>query len=391
LRIPGKILLLLLLLCAGSCITQFIPETNDAEDFLVVDGLITDQNRSYTISLSRSSLLSSKFRKRPVSGGVLSVSDNLGNNFILKEKKPGRYVTDSLIFRGVTGRKYVLKIIAEGFNYVSDTVEMKAVPAIDTIEADMVYNDTYKMGQITPGYQVFVSTFDSTGKTGYYRWDYLETWEFQLPYNHPTMVNITCWKNDTSRTVFIKSTKSLAEDRVFRYPLSFISNETDRLTRKYSLLLKQYSLNENEYLYWEKIQKINQETGGLYDVVPISVKSNIKCIDDPAREVLGFFSVSAVSEIRFFLHPEIKDFPDWYKYCPHDTVPSWIANPRLFVSEFPIQDYMYPGQTTAYPYYIVTYNKRCWDCSLTGNKVKPAFWDSKENNSIPKDDFDFRK
>lgn len=389
-KISEKILLLLLLLTTGSCITQFIPETGDIKEFLVVEGLITDQNRSNTILLSKSSLLNSKFKKLPVAGYV-AITDNLENNYILREKKTGTYVTDSLKFRGVVGRKYVLKINAEGYNYLSDTMEMKSVPPIDAIQSEKIYNDTYHLGELTPGYQVFVSTFDPTGKTGYYRWNFTETWEFRLPYNHSSIVNRVCWKSDYSRTVYIKTTKSLTEDRVIRFPLNFITAETDRLAFKYSLLLKQYSLNEAEYLYWDKIQKINQATGGLYDVVPISVKSNIRCIEDPAMDVLGYFSVSAVSEQRIFINPGLSGIPDLYKDCPNDTIPSWIPDPRIGKSVFVIMEYMYPNQTRGDPYYIITYNKACHDCSLSGSKVKPDYWDNIMNNSISRDNYDFRK
>jgi hypothetical protein len=389
-KISEKILLLLLLLTTGSCITQFIPETGDIKEFLVVEGLITDQNRSNTILLSKSSLLNSKFKKLPVVGYVV-ITDNLKNNYILREKKPGTYVTDSLNFRGVVGRKYILKISAGGYNYLSDTMEMKSVPPIDTIQSEKIINNTYQLGEPVPGYQVFVSTFDPTGKTGYYRWNFAETWEFRLPYNHSSIVNRVCWKSDYSRTVFIKTTKSLTEDRVIRFPLNFITAETDRLAFKYSLLLKQYSLNEAEYLYWDKIQKINQATGGLYDVVPISVKSNIRCIEDPAMDVLGYFSVSAVSEQRIFINPGLSGIPDLYKDCPNDTIPSWIPDPRIGKSIFVLMDYFYPLQTRPDPYYIITYNKACHDCSLSGSNVKPDYWDNIMNNSIPRDNYDFRK
>lgn len=138
-KISGKILFISLLLTAGSCITQFVPETADFKDFLVVDGLITDQDRSNIILLSRSASINSKFKKRPVAGGIVSISDNLGNNINLIEKKPGMYITDSLNFRGVVGRKYTLKIIAEGFNYMSDPMEMKAIPPIDSIYSEKTF------------------------------------------------------------------------------------------------------------------------------------------------------------------------------------------------------------------------------------------------------------
>ena len=81
--------LIIIILTAGSCVTQFLPETKDITDFLVVDGLITDQNSTYTVLLSRSSPLKSKFQKRPVTGALVSISDNSGKRSILKEKKMG--------------------------------------------------------------------------------------------------------------------------------------------------------------------------------------------------------------------------------------------------------------------------------------------------------------
>ena len=367
-----------------------MPETGDIKQFLVVEGLITDQNCSNTILLSKSSPLNSNFKKLPVSGNV-TITDNLQNNYVLREKKPGTFVTDSLKFRGIVGRKYVLKITAEGYNYLSDTIEMKSVPPIGAVQSEKIYNNSYQLGAPIPGFQIYVSTFDPAGKTGYYRWTFAETWEFRLPYNHPSIVNRVCWKSGNSKTIYIETTKSLTEDRVFRFPLNFITAETDRLTIKYSQLVKQYSLNENEYLYWENIQKINQASGGLYDVVPISVRSNIRCIEDPAREVLGYFSVSAVSEQRIFINPELSGFPDFYKNCPNDTIPSWIPDSRIGKSIFVIMEYMYPGQTIGWPYYIVTYNKSCHDCSLSGSKVKPDYWDNNKNITVPKDNYDFRK
>jgi hypothetical protein len=46
-----KITFILLLTIPVSCITQFIPKTNEIKEFLVVEGLITDQPRANTIKL----------------------------------------------------------------------------------------------------------------------------------------------------------------------------------------------------------------------------------------------------------------------------------------------------------------------------------------------------
>jgi hypothetical protein len=80
--------------------------------------------------------------------------------------------------------------------------------------------------------------------------------------------------------------------------LKFISNLTDRLRVGYSILVDQYSLNEDEYLYWEKLQSITEQVGGLYDIIPSPVPSNVYCVDDPNEKVLGYFSVSANTSKR---------------------------------------------------------------------------------------------
>ena len=122
-----------------------------------------------------------------------------------------------------------------------------------------------------------------------------------LPYSVPPLRNKVCWISSNSNVINIKSTSVLEEDRISGYPLNFISNLTDRLRVKYSILVNQYSLNEDEYLYWEKFQNITEQVGGLYDIIPSSVPSNVYCLDDPNEKVLGYFSVSANSSKRIFI------------------------------------------------------------------------------------------
>lgn len=76
-----------------------------------------------------------------------------------------------------------------------------------------------------------------------------------------------------------------------RHPVIYISNLTDRLKTKYSILVNQYSLNEDEYNYWKKLKNITVSVGGLHDIIPSLIPSNIVCIENPGEKVLGYFSV----------------------------------------------------------------------------------------------------
>jgi len=132
-----NIFLLLFLLIFTGCITQFIPETDEDKDLLVVEGLITDQPGINTIKISKSLPLGSKTASKPLKGCIVTISDDTGNTFKLKETVSGTYVTDPLQFTGRIGRFYTLhiKTISGGSdqNFESYPVEMRAVPPIDSV------------------------------------------------------------------------------------------------------------------------------------------------------------------------------------------------------------------------------------------------------------------
>jgi hypothetical protein len=352
-----KFILIIVLILQG-CVVQFVPEAEDFKDYITVDALVTDQNSSYKIEVTRTSPLGQNFTKIPVTGSLVSISDDLGNMYQFTETTEGLYVSDSLSFRGEVGRKYTLHIKADGHQFESLPVEMNPVPPIDSLYADIIDNNTYQLGKTVQGYQVYVSTHDPANKCKFYRWNFAETWEFRLPWIFATIVNTTCWKSASSNNIYIQNTSSLTENKVTGFPLNFITTETDRLQVKYSLFLRQYSLSEDEYVYWDKLKRITEEVGGLYDVVPMSIESNI------------------------FIHNTLTGFPDFYKYCPFDTIPIGIPIPNLDLSVFILEE-LNPVFTTGQGFrYVLTYYKECVDCTLSGTNKMPDYWNMTKNDVV---------
>ena len=274
---------IVILLLLNSCIAKFIPAVDEEKELLVVQGLIHDQPETDTIKLSRSLPLGKISDARPVSGCIVKISDDQGNIYTLKEYKAGTYITDPEIFKGVIGRFYTLKISTNtsnnNLNYESYPVEMKPVPPIDSIYFEKtVIEQAYENFAGVNGCQIYLNTHDPENVCRFYRWDFSETWELRLPFSVP---NQTCWISERSQNINIKSTAAFNEARITRFPINYISNVTDRLKTKYSILANQYSLNEDEYNYWEKIQNVAVQVGGLYDIIPASIASNITCIDNP--------------------------------------------------------------------------------------------------------------
>lgn len=362
------ILFFFLLIPVSGCIEEFIPKTEETKELLVVEGLITNQNRSYKIKLSKSMPLGRALVRKPVRSAKVTITDDRNITATLKETDPGVYSTDSTKFRGIVGRKYALQIESTGFVYSTDYIEMKPVPPIDSVYWEKVFiKQSDVPGLIEEGCKIYLDTHDPSRKCLFYRWEYEETWEYQIPYRVP---NGVCWRTERSEKIMIKNTSVYNQARVTKFPLSFITNETDRLKVKYSILVKQYSLNADEYRFWEKVQNVSENVGSLYDIIPMTIQGNIKCKTRPEEIVLGYFSVSAVTEQRIFIKDWFRGIPNFYSYCPDDTIRGRLPDEGRNISWWVIEDY----SDYRPPYWVITYHRECADCTTRGTNIKPSFW-----------------
>ncbi len=372
------IAIFLSILIISGCITQFIPETGEDPNLLVVEGLITDQTEVYSIKLSRSMPLGKKTTLKPLKGCTVYIKDNLGKTYTAPESSTfGTYLTTPGTFQGVVGREYTLHINTNNstvnhFSYESLPMEMHAVPPIDSLFYEkVVIQESTEYSGPKEGSRVYLNTHDPQGFCKFYRWDYTETWKFRLPYYVP---NQTCWITNNSNEINIKSMSVLTQNRISRFPIKFISNETDRLEERYSILVNQYSVNEEEYTYWEKLQNISEEVGSLYDITPSSIPGNIFCIEDPAEQVLGFFSVSGKTSKRIYIDESFRGLVNYYTDCPADTIYGNGEIPFLNTSFWVIESQPYAMP----PYRVITGKKFCADCTVKGTTIQPAFWEEKQ-------------
>ena len=371
-----KYLLLIPVVIISGCITSFVPEIDEDPFLLVVEAMITDQPEAFEIKLSRSLPLGEKAspatRKNPVTGSIVHIHDNLGNSYEARESAVmGTYVTDTAEFRAVVGRVYTLRIMGGRDNYhtyESLPMKMYPVPPIDSLYYEKVLiREKTPYSSAHEGCNVFLNTEDPSGQCKFFRWDYTETWKFRLPY---PVTNHTCWMSSNSDNIIIKSTSVLSESRISGFPLKFISNQTDRLNVRYSILVNQYSLNEDEFAFWEKLQNMSQEVGGLYDITPGTIPGNIICVDDPSRQVLGYFSVSAKTSRRLYIDDHFRGLINLYSDCVSDTIFGNREIPGLYTRVWIIEDRSYERP----PYKLVTERKFCVDCTTRGTLTKPDFW-----------------
>jgi hypothetical protein len=364
------IILFLFLLLINSCIVKYIPKTDENEELLVVEGLITDQPGINTVKLSKTLPLWRRQVAKPLKGCKVWISDDMGRIDSLKETTIGTYVTSPASFQGAIGRMYTLHVRTTAdygnLNYESLPMEMKPVPPIDSIYYEKKVYVTWP--RPVEGCQIYLDTHDPANNCKFFRWEYSETWEFHLPFNVPNRV---CWLSGNSDGIFIKNTSILEEARVTGYPIYSIKDPIDRLSVKYSLLVNQFSLNEDEYLYWERLKNTIDQVGGLYDQVPATIPNNVYCNEDPNRKVLGYFSVSAMSSKRIFIKDSFAGMNGLYFDCVSDTIYGTNPIPGLNTTVWVIID----NSDKVPPTRIVTYKISCADCRVRGTSIKPVFWE----------------
>jgi hypothetical protein len=369
-----KILAILIVVFSafGGCITEFIPVTDETANLLVVEGMVTDQFRRYKIKITRAMPLGDFLNPIPVNGCWVSIIDENNVFYNLSEYPAGIYSTDSTIFRGHPGGKYTLRIIAGGQTYMSSPMEMLPVPPIDSLYYEkVVFVESSDFGKSEEGCRIYLNTYDHEKKCMYYKWNFIETWMIRLPFSTPKSI---CWITKPSEDILIKNTSIYDQSRVTKYPVLLVTNETDRLKEKYSILVKQYSLNQDEYNYWEKLRNVYENVGGLYDVTPMSISGNIYCLNNPDEKVLGYFSVSAVTEKRIFIKERFEGMPYLYWNCIDDTI---YGGSNVFIEgldsyKWVIEDHTYDPSNQ---FRVITFTKDCADCTTRGTTTKPSFWE----------------
>ena len=297
------------------------------------------------------------------------MSDDEGNVLRLSEKSPGLYKTDSLSFRGRVGATYTLHISYKGREYQSSPAPMLPVPAVDSLYYEKtILGNSEAANEQSEGCNIYLDSYDASGRCRFFRWNYSETWEYHIPY---PVVNRVCWVSGKSDMVLIKSTSELSKARVSKFRLISIPNTTDKLQVKYSIMVNQFSISEEEFNFWEKVRNIAQNVGGLYDRNPQVIEGNISCISDPSERVLGWFSVSAVASRRLFISERFLGQPHFYSYCATDTLYGSLPAEGLNKTYWVIEDWA----NEVPPWWVITEYRECADCTTEGSKVKPDFWD----------------
>lgn len=368
------------------------PASSSPKSYLVVEGFINSGNDTTVIKLSRTLKLTDKVTENPVLGASVTVEGEQGGSYALYDvSNSGHY--NSLSGLNLSGtQRYRLRIQINGSQYLSDYVELKPAPPIDSIGYTVQNN----------GINLYVNAHDANNSTRYYLWDFDETWIFHSEYasyyfydtvSHQMVSRSTqqsiysCFGNDKSSSILLSSTEKLAQDVVYQSPLTQIALTSEKLESKYSILLRQYALTKEAFEFYQNLQKNTEQLGGIFDAQPSEISGNIHNIADANEPVIGYVAVTTVQSKRIFIaHAQLPgNVQPIYPFdCQQST--ALFANEQggnevqNILESPPYNVYVptggaYPPPPSAPVLIGYMYSSReCVDCTLRGTTQTPAFW-----------------
>jgi hypothetical protein len=377
------IYLLFFIFLSHSCIEPFVPNISDYDEMLLIEGLITDNPEiPARVSISLAVPLENVTNPGDPVGSnaaVKIVSDD-GSEYLLTETSTGVYEDiDSTIELSHEKRYKLIIETIDGEIFESDFESYRSSPPIDSITYFPEEQVLSELQTSAEGLQFYAHSTSMDERTLYLRWILDATYQYSVPYisnfiwdgnSREEFISdslLVCWKDENINGIYIGDSYGLTQNRITYAPLNFVSQIGDRLMAKYSLHVVQLAISESAYKFWYNLNKLINETGGLYETQPFKLEGNIRCTSNPDLNVTGVFEVAGVSETRIFVRTPT-EFVVYPTHCQFDTLTlkeQWDAlRPGSYLYAEP-EDGLF---LTAPDY--------CFDCRERGGTLKrPPFWE----------------
>ncbi|WP_324719613.1 DUF4249 domain-containing protein [Salinimicrobium sp. HB62] len=384
-----KIIMLLTLL--GSvigCVEPIEIETGTYENALVIEGTITNELSHQEILLSRTYPLEESGPSLERNADVRVVSSS--NVYQFSEVEPGRY-SSVQPFKAVQGEQYILEITtSNGDEYSSEPEELPQGSTISSLYAEKLNFE----GET--GVAILVDVTGPEATSGYYRYDYSETYKIVSPFKFnldarvvngefvefpKTKEETICYVTEESQEIFLANTNVQAGSDLDAFLIKFMEFSHFKTAHRYSILVRQFSISEESYSYYQTLKDFS-DSESLFTQNQLGlINGNVFSVSDPGEPVVGIFTVARVSSERIFF-----DFEDFYGdldfgidahvKCEVLYPPTSTVNDREAIGgQLENGSLKYLGFEMGVGYRFI--KTGCVDCTVFGSNVPPDFWQEK--------------
>lgn len=327
------IVILLMLAFSDACVEPLDVPVITSGRKLVVDGLITDAAGPHKVKLFMSSYLNEDLNSPvDVTGALVRIVDDLGNEVILNEEIDGEYTSDAG-FQGEVGRKYRLEIELEnGKEYQSTFEELQPPGELTNLYFEYREN-SINQNDLTKPQDAFWVYLDATGvpqEKNLLRWRWTGTFQYRtypesreknvgdvvLPDPIPCSGYIApdgaliqvgpciccdCWAPFYNRDVLISNNDFASAEHFNGVLIGKIPVDKIYFYDRFHVGVEQLALSEEAYDFWKLLGASKHGAENIFQPNTISIKGNISCVTDNSEEVYGIFSAASVVEKGIFI------------------------------------------------------------------------------------------
>jgi len=270
------ILTSLLVIILPSCEEVITIDLAQSPIQLVIDGLVTNEDTTHVVRITRSIDFYSTGIVN-VDNGIVSVSDNLGNTYSYTHNPEGYdslngYYFSDQRFSGSTNSIYQLNVRVDNFDYsASDT--LRPVTTIDSLSIMVDEHAVDNPAHVEGDYQVILYAQEPQNSRDFYYFKFYRDGILEV-----------------SENVFVFDDKLLGNS-LNGLPSPVLYAEGELAT------IELYSLTREQYIYFNDLGIILNSDGGMFSPPPANPRSNL------SGGALGLFQVSGVSRESIIVVP----------------------------------------------------------------------------------------
>lgn len=299
---------LIIVLCHG-CVSEITLDVPPSEQVnIAIRGSLVAGDEPYVVvKITKVSDFKASEIPEAVSTQRVLLMDEAGNQVEIPASEAGEYYLDLSVnadkMEIVKGRAYRIQITtAAGTTYLSDWDHLLPVPTPTEITQlneirDILNESGNEARQEYLRFRVTTPLSAPDSSTGTYL-----KWSFSGIYQLTETA-------DLPKTCYISEPLNLENVVVFNGSVGRQGDLTDfylleepydyRFYEDYYLTVRQQSLSEHAFRYWEQVGKVVNRTGSIFEAPAGKVKGNFHNVDDESEVVFGYFYATEETVIRY--------------------------------------------------------------------------------------------
>ncbi|MEM9718754.1 MAG: DUF4249 domain-containing protein [Bacteroidota bacterium] len=294
---------------------------------LVVDGKIHSGKGPYFVSLEWTDEFGLGAID-PVLEAELWIYDGLGNREMAQNLGEGIYQFPGTIVKGEQGREYWIELAVEGKSYESSIEKIPPIVPISEISFREFRKEGFTTANVitlTPFMSLSLESAIPDWESGpYLRWEVEETYTTNDVRNDELII---CYYTLPLNPQNIQ----IVDGSGFLNPTLVLDPIADReidwtFNLRHVFSVYQFSITEEAFQYWRRLQEVINQTGGIFDKPPAPVRGNIRNILDPGEIVLGYFGAESIDTLRLTTFSSDFRFGSVPPRCPFN--PSGVLPPQ---------------------------------------------------------------